>query len=357
MKAVKYLLALGLTITLSSAAPAAVLLDDDWDDGDRTDTNLPEEAAWYGSTVAGAPTLSASPGALTGHVQLGENASSRLWISHFRPSGSPVELAVGDTLKGTLVFTASNVTASSSSQALRIGLFNFSEPGAAQVTADGFSTGSGGGAPGTNVTGYMLNMNFGQTLSSSPLRIYKRTDLATNNLLGALAVFTPLGSAGGGSTGPGFRSGIPYTFELMLKRLETGLEISVRFTDNDGWSITHTATDTSSLNVRFDGFALRPNNVVDTAHSFTFTRFKVEHVPYELRIRSLELIPPFNDALLTFETLRDKTYQVEWRANLSPTSGWNPLGGPITGNGEVATVQDQDAGFERERYYRVVQLQ
>jgi hypothetical protein len=356
MKALKYLFAFSLMIGLTLAAPAAVLLDDDWDDADRTDTNLPEEAAWYGSTAFSVPTLGAEAGALRGNVLMLEtNTSSRLWITHFTPSGSPTELAIGDTLKATLVFIPSNVTAGSSGRGFRIGLFNFSEPGASRVSADGFSTGAGGGAPGTNVTGYMLNMNFGQTLIGNPLQLMKRTDYTNINLMGALAAFTSLGS-GGIATEGGFRSDVEYTFEFTLKRLQAGVEVTARFSDTNGWSLTHTATDANNPHVRFDGFALRPDGVVNTAHSFTFKQFKVEHVPYELRIRSLELIPPFNDALLTFEALRDKTYQVEWRANLSPTSGWNPLGGPITGNGELATVQDQDAGFESERYYRVVQL-
>src|SRR6185436_1779755 len=103
-----------------------------------------EESAWYGSTAFSTATLSASVGALRGNVLMFEtNSSSRLWITHFAPSGGPATLAVGDTLKATLVFVPSNVTASSASRGMRIGLFNFSEPGASQVTADGFSTGSG----------------------------------------------------------------------------------------------------------------------------------------------------------------------------------------------------------------------
>src|SRR6185503_6340317 len=144
----------------TAGAFATVLIDDDWDDGDRTDTNLPEEAAWYGSTAAGGATLSAVPGALNGLVRVFEtNTSSRLWITHFTPAGIPAELSLGDTLKASLVFTATNIaTAPGTGRGLRIGLFNFSEPGAARVSADGFSTGTGGGAPGANVTGYIVNM-------------------------------------------------------------------------------------------------------------------------------------------------------------------------------------------------------
>jgi hypothetical protein len=263
-------------------------------------------------------------------------------------------LAIGDTLKATLVFVPSNVTASSGSRGMRIGLFNFSESGASQVAADGFSTGAGGGAQGTNVTGYLLNMNFAESLSANPLQIMKRTDLGTNNLMGALAVFTSLGS-GGGPAGPGFKSGEPYTFEFTLVRGEGGVEITTRFSDTNGWSIAHTVTDANNPNLRFDGLALRPNAVADSAQAFTFTQCKVELLPFELRISSIALLPPFNDTALSFPTQRGKAYQLEWRANFSPGSSWNSLGEVINGDGAVATRVDSDASFEVERYYRLVE--
>src|SRR5436190_1514154 len=215
-----------LTFAAAFCAQSAVLLDDHWDDGDRTDTNLPEESAWFASSAFGTPTLSVASGALTGNVLMfGTNTSSRLWITHFTSAGSSVELGIGDTLKVTLVFIPTNVTASpSTTRGLRVGLFNFSEPGANRVTADGFSTGAGGGAPGTNVTGYMLNMNFAQTLTiGSPIQIMKRTDLPNINLMGATAVFTSLGSGGGTAGGPAFRSGVVYTMELSATRLQNSL--------------------------------------------------------------------------------------------------------------------------------------
>ncbi len=359
MKALQCLLVRVLTIFVVLPASAAVLLDDDWDDGDRTDTDLPNESAWYASSFASTPTLSSSVGSLQGHVMMFEtNTSSRLWITHFAPSGSPAELAVGDTLKATLVFMASNVTtAPGTSRGLRIGLFNFSEPGASHVSADGFSTGSGGGAPGTNVTGYMLNMNFGETFTiNNPLQLMKRTDLPTNNLMGATAVYTALGSGGGPSGGPGFINGRPYTLEFTARRLQAAVQITTTFSDTNGWSISHTVTDANNPYFRFDGFALRPNAVADTAHTFTFTQFKVERIPFEVRITSLRLVPPFNDVTLTFDTLPGKTYQVEWRANYSATSQWNPLGETHSGTGGSVQVDDTDASFEVERYYRVVQL-
>jgi hypothetical protein len=356
--ALSFILLVGLLFRTS--ALGAVLLNDTWDDGDRTDTNLPEESAWYGSTAFSTATLSASVGALRGNVLMFEtNSSSRLWITHFAPAGSPAALAVGDTLKATLVFIPSNVTTSSgTTRGLRIGLFNFSEPGASRVSADGFSTGAGTGAPGTNVTGYILNMNFAETLIANPLQIMKRSVLETNNLMGTTGggVYTSLGSGGGAQAGPGFQNGVPYMFEFIVKRSETGVEITTRFSDTNGWSIAHTVTDANNPNMRFDGLALRPNAVADSAQAFTVTQCKVELLPFELRISSIGLLPPFNDTAVSFPTQRGKTYQLEWRANFNPGSSWNSLGEVINGDGAVATRVDSDASFEVERYYRLVEL-
>ena len=63
----------------------------------------------------------------------------------------------------------------STSTGLRIGLFNYS--GGTRPTSDGSSP---GGA--TNVGGYLLQMNFGQTFGiDSPLQIKKRTNLTSSD--------------------------------------------------------------------------------------------------------------------------------------------------------------------------------
>jgi hypothetical protein len=345
---------------LSLPSAAQVFLDDDFDDGDRTDTTLPEESAWFANSVAGTPTLSASVGALTGNVRMFEtNVASRLWITHFTEAGSPVELGLGDTLKVSLTFTATNVTTSSTtSRGLRIGLFNFSEPGAARVSADGFSTGAGGGAPGANVTGYMLNMNFAQAFTiAAPLQIMKRTDLPNVNLMGASGVYSSLGSGGGPAGAPGFSNDVPYALEFIVRRSSDAsmdsVAITTRFFDNNGWSIEHTATDLNMPNFHFDGFAMRPNGVADSADAFTFTRFKAERIPFSPRILSLER--QTFDAILTFETLIGRTYEAQARAGFSDATPWVTFE-TVTATDTTASVTHFDGSTHPQQFYRVVQL-
>jgi hypothetical protein len=361
MKTPRICFVLPLAVTaislIGSMGRAAVLLDDDWDDGDRTDTNLPEESAWFASNAISTPTLSAAVGALIGNVRIFEtNAGSRLWITHFTPAGVPVELGIGDALKVTAVFTVNNVAAApGTARGLRIGLFNFSEPGAARVSGDGFSTGSGGGAPGVNVTGYGVNMNFAQTITTaSPLQIIKRTDLATNNLMGASAVFATLGAGGGASGTPGFASGVPYTFEFSVTRDASGVGILARFKDGAEWSVFHSVTDTANPTFRFDGFAIRPNSAADTADTFTFSRFKVELMPFEVRIVGAEFPSP-EGFKLTWSTLPGRSYRVEWRSNLLDSVEWSPVGS-VVADGSTASLSDIEAFFDPRRFYRVVEL-
>lgn len=346
---------LSLTICLSLPGAAAVLVDDSWADGTRDDTNLPDESAWFANNAVDTPTLSVLPGSLTGNVLMfGTNLSSRLWITHFTPAGSPSTLGLGDTLKLTLVFTPNNFpTTTPTSRGLRFGLFNFSEPGAARVSGDGFSTGSGAGAPGVNVTGYILNMNFAQTLAANPLQIMKRTDTLTNNLMGALAVFTALSSGGGPVGGAGYNSGVEYTFEFSARRLDAATEITTKFSDTAGWSISHTATDTTNPTFSFDGLAIRPNGVADTAESFTFTRFKAEIIPYELRINSLRF-DAIEGVILTWDSRPGVSYQIESRPGFTEETPWTLLG-TVTATGLSTSFTDFLGLFETQRFYRVVE--
>jgi hypothetical protein len=346
-----------LLVIVSITGRSAVLLDDTWADGDRTDTNLPEEAAWFGSLAGGNPSLAVASNALTGNVRVADNVNSRLWITHFTPAGSPVELAVGDTLKLSLDFIPRNVTASpATSRGLRIGLFNFSEPGAARVTGDAFSTGAGTGAPGTNVTGYMLNMNFAQSITiNGPLQLMKRIDLATNNLMGASATFVSLGSNGGGVSGsPGFASDVPYKFEFTVRRLDAGVAVTTRFSDTNGWSMSHSLTDGANPYFKFDGFAMRPNNVADTADAFTFTRIEVEHTPYVVKITAVSFKTP-TVLELRWDSLPGKTYEVHARSGLEPQYDWATIG-TVGAEGSSASFEDGDVPFEIQRFYRIFQL-
>lgn len=252
---------------LARVAFAEVVLDDTWADGTRTDTNLPAESAWYESSSGN---LAVTAGAMTASSASG---SSRTWWTYFTLAGAtPVQLAAGETLKVTLVFTPDQVNTGNLKRGFSVGLYDFS--------AGARSTGTSGSPAGANVKGYMVNVNFARTFGfDAPLEIRQRTTPGSSDLMSSSGAYTTL-SAGGGSEGAdAFISGTEYTLEIAATRNGSALEITARFSSPDGWSSSHTATSTADAVTSFDGFALRTTKTSETAARFVITRFKVERVP------------------------------------------------------------------------------
>jgi hypothetical protein len=256
------------------SAQGQVLLNDTWADGTRNNQNLPAESAWFSSDSSGA-SLTAAVGSMTGAIPSG----SVQWLTYYTAAGSPATLGLGQTLTLTTVFTPTGVGAENTGRNLRIGLYDFS--GGTRVAADGYSTGSGTGAPGAGVTGYMLNMNFGTTFGvDAPLQIMERTAVSSINLMGASGDYTSLSSGPTGRTGtPGFADGTEYTLEFSVTRTAAdSVDITTRFFGGS-LDISHTATDTSGANLAFDTFAIRPAGSAVVATSFAFSQFGVEVIP------------------------------------------------------------------------------
>jgi hypothetical protein len=248
-----------------------LLLDDTWADSNRTNQNLPTESAWF---AANSGTLTAAPdgGSMIGTVA---PTSASQWQTYFTPPENPVILNVGDMIKLTMVFTPSNVASGTppTSRGLRLGLFNFSD-GGTRVASDTFSTMGGNG---TNVKGYLDNVNFVQTFTAAPFQIFKRTGVENTNLMGNNTnVYTSLGSGGGSAGLPGFTNGTQYTFEYTVTRTATDtVVVSNRFFGLN-LDISYSVTDSGGANYTFDCFALRPARADSSAGSFTIQQLKVE---------------------------------------------------------------------------------
>jgi len=58
---------------------------------------------------------------------------------------------------------------------------------------------------------------------------------------------------------------------------------------------------------------------------------------------------------LAFNTVAGKTYRVEFRDDLSPSTSWAPLGDPAVASGSSMTIPDT-IGAHLQRFYRIVQL-
>ena len=255
-----------LTVDYPPVTSTNVWLDDTWTDGTRNDTALPIDAAWFASLTAA---LTAAPNALGGAP---DPTNTLTWWTYFTTNlAAPVHLGTNDALRLTLKFTTSGVAANNNNRGLRIGLFN---------SANGTRTLADGANPnGTNYTGYMLNMNFGTTFGlSSPLQFLERTNISSGNLVSTVNDYSTLSSGGPANGSTAFTNGLTYTFVLTAKRNNTSLDLTAAFTCTNGFSATHTSTDSAITGADFDTFVFRPALQSQTATNFTFTEFKVELV-------------------------------------------------------------------------------
>ena len=252
-------------LTIGLSARGAVLLNDTWADGSRSEQNLPTESQWFNGGTGATLTPSA------GHLVMGVPTGSASWTTYFAGEGSEATLAnTGDTLKLTWVFTPANVNLNNTSQNFRLALVN--TPGADRLVADG--------APGTAAyTGYGMFMNMGQTLgNSNPFRLMER-NVASGAMLGTSTDW--IGLANGATSGNhGYDSGTAYTFQMTLTRNAlNGLDFLVTMTGgtlNNSGTASLTFTDPTPNSFSFDTFSLRPSGASTTADSFDSTLVHVE---------------------------------------------------------------------------------
>lgn len=251
---------------------AGTLLDDTWATGDRSTQNLPSQSAWYASSSS---SLTAVPGTMTGT----DGTGSVEWQTYFTPSAAQ-QLNVGDTLQVgvTMNFVGVNTGGASTSRGVRIGLYDFS--GGTRLTADSYSTGSGTGAPGAGVTGYMLNMNMATTFDiDNPLQIMARSNPSDVNLMGTTGDYTSIGSGGGLAGDPGFVDGTSYTLTFAVTRTSaSSVDITTSWVGS-GLNISTTQTDSTYNYTGFDAFALRPAGNASGASTWNFTEMKVDYIP------------------------------------------------------------------------------
>ena len=121
------LFVLAAIVGLATPSHAVVILDDTWADGNRSNTSLPTNAAWYASSGSA---LTATTGSMT----LTIGGSAVLAVSYFTTNAAaPVSLSVGDTLVTTITFDFNGVAAENTSLGFPFGVYEF---GSNRVSAD-----------------------------------------------------------------------------------------------------------------------------------------------------------------------------------------------------------------------------
>lgn len=252
--------ALVLAAISSTSLGQIVLLNETFSDLERSSNSLPSSAQWtfgaHNATAANAfASLDASSGALVWDHSIttptAANSFSAIW-AHFTEAGSPITLAVGETI--TLTFDVSFSTAGAfinSSGGFRFALFNSAGIRTATDLAGTNETGIASGNTFSGWRGYegqtpISNVETGATGTNDFLT---RERGGTGNGLFSSANWTPLASSAVAE--PLFASATTYQGFLNIGRTDTGAVIQAGINGK----VTNSFLDTSSPFVSFDTVA------------------------------------------------------------------------------------------------------
>ena len=284
-------LALLAALGWAASAQAALIVNDTWQDGDRTapasptysengadsDSDGDLESAWYNG---GASVMTATVGNLNKDL----TGTSANWTSYFTPEGSEVNLANnGDKLRVTWTFVLTGVAANNTSQNFRIGIVD-TVP-ANRLVAEGAPAAGTAGSP---YTGYAIFANMSATAlgNSNPFIIRERiANGGSNNILGTTGDWGAgdmTGTLNGATNGNGgFAAGTPYTLVWELTRNGAGIDVDATLSGqgyNTSGVGTIDANDPTGNGFKFDTFNVRPSSAAGVAEAFDTKLFRVEFI-------------------------------------------------------------------------------
>lgn len=244
--------ACGILLLLNTAISAAVIADEQFTDNERLTqgsgsplTSLQWTVGAHHNIAANAVgNLSVSGGQMKlDHTISSSDVSFAGTWAYFTPTGSPLNLVVGDSLKLSYEVTMTNGSFVHFAQAFRVGLLNSNN---SRVTADFVGTSENGLSSGTSFStwrGYEFNTTVTDTTGGSDVnQLRERT--GAGNGLNASANWTSLLNDG---DSPLFTLNQPAIGSFTLFRTATGIEVTSVLN-----GVTKMATDTSDLVTAFD---------------------------------------------------------------------------------------------------------
>lgn len=243
-----------LVIAIVNGQTAAnVILDETFPAVRATANALPDSAAWYYSRGSSYVTTPSSGGSMTLDANTGGTGFINL-LTYFTPAGSPVSLAVGESLTAAFSFSLthqSGVTVANAKERLRFGFYDSS---GVRISSDG-TGGSGAAMFNTGYKGYTAYLNT-KTSTEAPLALYTRNG-GNNNLGNTGAAHSEIGTRQGGvDTANSLADNVSYTGTYTITRTgdnELSITMSLVGGALDGFSGSWT---TSAAYTAFDTFAL-----------------------------------------------------------------------------------------------------
>lgn len=242
----------------TGSVSASQILDDRFTDNVQ---DLPDSARWFRmATVADTVTVG------SGKMTLSSPGSSVQALSYFTPSGSPVDIAVGQSL--TVSFTLSTTGLTTASRGFHFGVFNSA---GTRLTAD---TDAIPEATTTSYKGYGMRSNTLRNTSNDSTTNFNISKRVNNN--------TQLFSVGGawdvytGSQGFSFSNGTDYTLTLSLTNTGEGMQI-VQTVMSGGTELLRMAhlDETDGYYTQFDTFSLYFQGVSSNSYSIDIKDFSV----------------------------------------------------------------------------------
>jgi hypothetical protein len=296
------LVVVSLAFCSSGYAGPIVLLDDTWDDGTRTDTNLPDESAVYYHPVPTPPATLPAVTTTVGNLkfdQTGLTASSRLWTYFTADASSPASIPVGKALRATIRFVPEGLF-DTASRNFRFGLFR--DPSPRSLIGDGVAGDGGPGAdPNTNMEGYAVFMPIttGPT-NAAPFQINKRDPSNGNSsLMGSSAAYDSTAPSSSSGALVNWVSGEEYTIKFLVHRVSsTQVNVTGAILQGNNLLSTHTVNDVDNGNgtstfswgansvvsgrppyTNFDLLYFRFSSASGSANMLNFKQFRVEIIP------------------------------------------------------------------------------
>lgn len=248
--------------SLTASLHAAVLVDETFAAGERSNLNLPNGAQWFSSS--GGTSITYTPNT---SIKLTTGASGRHLLAYFTADGSAAALTnTGDSLSVSFTFSLDGAAGASATNttAMRIGLFDSTAGN--RIAADGLN------ATDTfdNYTGYIAAMAPGTSVASG-LSLRERTTLTGANLISSTTAYTAFS---GSAASQAFTYGSTYTGVFSVTKTATGVDLGIAFTGLGLSSYSLVKSDSTPVTA-FDTFVF--HNVSNVADSITITDLVVTH--------------------------------------------------------------------------------
>jgi hypothetical protein len=271
IQSLRMLAAVACLLQTGSLTRGEVLLDENWADGSRAESEPPKEAAVWAGREAD---VRVQPGSLTTRMT---PSSQKIWT--YFTAKEPVKLEVGRKLVASLSFVPRGKIGETTSRSLRIGLFH--DPTDARVESDVNSDAGGDDAPWRDAKGYAVQVlvTGDEYSSTKPFDLGKRINFESESLLGTSGDYVKVS----GGSPVALEVDKEYTVSLTLERSsKSEVEITAAYRQGDKELASWTVFDdgsylgTEPIYDTFDLLFIRLSDAATTAEQMEFTQFKVE---------------------------------------------------------------------------------